>query len=136
MARKSTRKRSSSRGKSRIVPGLAPELIVMTRRTAAFRASAGRFASAVGENVSDLGKLLARHGAKMIPIFGPTEERVMARLAALGEAAQAPLEDLSVFYRVDAPAERLDEMRAQLSASELIEAAFLNPAVELPGIND
>src|SRR5439155_4596516 len=66
----------------------------------------------------------------------PTEERVMARLAALGETAQAPLEDLSVFYRVDGPSERLDEMRAQLSASELIEAAFFKPAVELPGIND
>jgi hypothetical protein len=46
------------------------------------------------------------------------------------------MEDLSVFYRVDAPAERLKELRDQLAASELVEAAYLKPAVELPQIND
>ena len=58
-----------------------PELVVVTRRQAAFRASAGRFLSATGENVSDVSRVLARHKATMTPIFGPTEERVMARLA-------------------------------------------------------
>jgi hypothetical protein len=113
-----------------------PELVVVTRRQAAFRASAGRFLSAAGENVSDVSRVLARHKATMVPIFGPTEERVMARLAALGEEAQAPMEDLSVFYRIDAPTERLDELRDQLAQTELVEAAFVKPAVELPQIND
>jgi hypothetical protein len=108
----------------------------MTRREAAFRASAGRFMSAAGENVGGLGRLLARHGASMVPIFGPTEERVMARLAMMSEAVQAPMEDLSVFYRVDAPAERLEELRNQLAATELVEAAYVKPGVELPQIND
>jgi hypothetical protein len=108
----------------------------MTRREAAFRASAGRFMSAAGENVAGLGKLLSRHGASLVPIFGPTEERVMARLAIVSEAVQAPMEDLSVFYRVDAPPERLKELRNQLAASELVEAAYLKPAVELPQVND
>ena len=114
----------------------APELVVVTRRQAAFRASAGRFLSAAGENVSDIGRLLARHKATLVPIFGPTEERVMARLAAQSESAQAPMEDLSVFYRVEAPAERLEELREQLAATELVEAAFIKPPVELPRIND
>jgi hypothetical protein len=132
MARKNTR----TRAKSGPNTGAAPELVVVTRRQAAFRASAGRFLSAAGENVSDLNRLLARHGATMTPIFGPTEERVMARLAALGDAAQAQMEDLSVFYRVEAPPERLEQLREQLASSELVEAAFLKPAVELPAIND
>jgi len=114
----------------------APELVVITRRQAAFRASAGRFMSAAGENVSDVSRVLARHKATLVPIFGPTEERVMARLAAHGEAAQAPMEDLSVFYRVEAPTERLEELRDQLATTELVEAAFIKPAVELPRIND
>ena len=60
----------------------------------------------------------------------------MARLAAQTESAQAPMEDLSVFYRVEAPAERLEELREQLAAAELVEAAFIKPPVELPRIND
>jgi Subtilase family len=131
MAQKRTRKQSKP-----ATVGAAPELVVVMRPQAAFRASAGRFASAAGENVSDVRKLLARHGATMTPVFGPTEERVMARQAEQSAAAQAPMEDLSVFYRVEAPGERIAELRAQLSGSELVEAAFLKPAVELPRIND
>ena len=114
----------------------APELVVVTRRQAAFRASAGRFMSAAGENVSDVSRVLTKHKATLVPIFGPTEERVMARLAAHGEAAQAPMEDLSVFYRVEAPTERLEDLRDELANTELVEAAFIKPAVELPRIND
>lgn len=132
MAKKSTRKR----GTKPAAPGSPPELVVMTRSQAGVRASAGRFVSTAGENVSEIQQLLSRHGAVMTPLFGPTEERVMSRLAAQGEAAHAPLEDLSVFYRVDAPAERLEELREQLAANELVEAAFLKPAAELPRIND
>lgn len=116
--------------------GAAPELVVVTRRQAAFRASAGRFMSAAGENVSDVSRVLTKHKAALVPIFGPTEERVMARLAAHGEAAQAPMEDLSVFYRVEAPTERLDELREELANTELVEGAFIKPPVALPRIND
>jgi hypothetical protein len=35
------------------------------------------------------------------------------------------MEDLSVFYRVDALPERVEELRDRLSTSELVEAAFL-----------
>ncbi len=134
MARR-TRRTTASRASSPPA-GPAPELVVVTRREAAFRASAGRFLSAAGEKVSGIEKLLNRHGATMQPLFGATEERVLASLSRHSEAAQAPMEDLSVFYRVEAPAERLAELRAELAASDLVEAAFLKPAVELPAIND
>ena len=94
MARKRARTSRKSQSSAVMLPG---ELVVVTRREAAFRSSAGRFESASGQNVSDLASLLKRHGARMSPIFGATEERVMARMAAVREAAHAPTEDLSVF---------------------------------------
>jgi hypothetical protein len=136
MARKRTRTQSKPAAPAAATQAAAPELVVVMRPQSAFRASAGRFMSAAGENVSDISKVLSRHGATLVPIFGPTEERVMARLAAQSVAAQAPMEDLSVFYKVEAPAARFDELQAQLSSSELIEAAFVKPAVELPRLNN
>ena len=131
------RKRARAARKT-VVTGVAagPELVVVMRPQAAFRASAGRFLSATGEKVADVAKVLARHGATMAPIFGPTEERVMARQAAHSAASPAPMEDLSVFYKVEVPDERMDELQAQLAKNELVEAAFVKPSVELPRIND
>ncbi|MET0682567.1 MAG: S8 family peptidase [Casimicrobiaceae bacterium] len=136
MVRKRASKQSKRSKPAADAPTAPPELVVVMRAQAALRASAGRFKSAAGENVSDVAKLLARHGATLTPIFGPTEERVMARQAAQSMAAQAPMEDLSVFYKVEVPDERVAELRAQLAKSELVEAAFVKPAVELPRIND
>ena len=136
MVRKRASKQSKRSKPAADAPKAPPELVVVMRPQAALRASAGRFKSAAGENVSDVAKLLARHGATLKPIFGPTEERVMARQAAQSVAAQAPMEDLSVFYKVEVPDERVAELRAQLAKSELVEAAFVKPAVELPRIND
>ena len=136
MAQKRIR-RTTKRTKA-VVAGVAadPELVVVMRAQAAFRSSAGRFMSATGAKVSGVAKVLARHGATMKPIFGPTEERVMARQAAQSMAAQAPMEDLSVFYKVEVPDERMDELQAQLAQNELVEAAFVKPGVECPRIND
>jgi len=136
MAQRRTRK-TAKRTKA-VVAGVAadPELVVVMRPQAAFRASAGRFMSATGEKVTDVAKVLARHGATMKPIFGPTEERVMARQAAHSMAAQAPMEDLSVFYKVEVPEGRLAQLQAELARNELVEAAFVKPGVELPRIND
>src|SRR6187401_2227490 len=133
MARKRARTSPKSQPSSVTLPG---ELVVVTRRAAAFRWSAGRFESASGQNVSDLAALLKRHGARMQPIFGATEERVMARQAAHPAAVHAPTEDLSVFYRVEAPTERLAELRDRLAASEHVDAAFIKPSTELPIINE
>src|SRR5688500_8236321 len=117
-------------------PAAASEQVVMTRRETAFRESAGRFLSAAGENVGGVEKLLSRHKATLVPIFGPTEERVLAQVARMSEAAQASMEDLSVFYRVEAPAARLEELQGELAANELVEAAYVKPPVALPRIND
>lgn len=115
---------------------IGSELIVMTRPEAAFRSSAGRFAGAPGADVGGVADILRRHGAAMAPVFGPTEERVAARTQRRMEAAQAPMEDMTTFYKVDAPSERLEELRGELAASDLVEAAYIKPPVGLPVIND
>ena len=137
MAQKKRTLKSTKRSR-RVIAGVAadPELVVVMRPQAAFRASAGRFLSATGEKVSDVAKVLARHGATMKPIFGPTEERVIARQAAHSAAAQAPMEDLSVFYKVEVPEGRMDQLQGELARNELVEAAFVKPGVECPRIND
>lgn len=60
----------------------------------------------------------------------------MARQAAHSMAAQAPMEDLSVFYKVEVPEGRMAQLQAELARNELVEAAFVKPGVELPRIND
>jgi len=112
-----------------------PELVVMMRPQAALRASAGRFESAAGANVKDLGRILAKHGARMAPLFGATEERVMARAGAGRSAPRAPAPELAAFYRIAVPARSMAALRAQLERADLVQAAYIKPAVELPVVN-
>ena len=104
------------------------------RPQTAFRASAGRFMSAAGENVVGRREAARRATARRMTRSSdrPRSGHGPA-LAAQSEAAQAPMEDLSVFYKVEVPAERLDELRAQLADDELIEAAFVKPPSSCPG---
>jgi hypothetical protein len=44
--------------------------------------------------------------------------------------------DLSIFYKVEAPAERLNELAQQLREQETITAAYVKPPAEPPQIND
>lgn len=104
------------------------ELVVVTRTETAMRASAGRFEALSGESTDSLGALLDRHGATMRPLFGATEERVIASASAVAEAADA----LSMvnFYKVDAPLEALDELQKDLLDHDLVEGAYVKPGAE------
>jgi hypothetical protein len=76
------------------------ELVVVMRPQAAFRHPP--VVHVRDRRKSDrVAKVLARHGATLKPIFGPRRRRVMARQAAHSVAAHAPMEDLSVFYKVE-----------------------------------
>lgn len=112
-----------------------PELVVMMRPQTAMRASAGRFESAAGVNVKGIARLLTQHGARMAPLFGATEERVMARASVRRGAPSPPAPELATFYRVAVPATRMAALRADLARSELVQAAYIKPAVELPVVN-
>lgn len=102
------------------------ELIVIAEQSAGLRATREGVASATGLNVASLAEALSSSGAKIRPLFGPSEERVRMTAAtrvAAGAAAETGLPDLSVYYRVEAPDEELEELAAELRGHQAVRAA-------------
>jgi hypothetical protein len=78
-----------------------------------------------------LAAIVADAGARIRPLFGASPERLRnetARATAGAPAADVP--DLSVYYRVEAPDEKLDDLAAQLRRHESVAAAYVKPAAE------
>lgn len=111
-------------------PPSPPELIVVTRAETAMRASAGRFEALSGEPTATLASLLADHGATMVPLFGATEERVIASSLSLKFAPESDPVGLATFYAVDAPPEKLDALQADLIGNDLVDGAYVKPGAE------
>ncbi len=124
MARKSTKVAD-------IIQGI-PELVVMTRRETALRASAGRMESLAGETLSDLDKALKKHKGVMKPMFGFTEERVQERLVRAEAAAEKPMADLSVFYSIEVPEKEMKALCEALNKTDQLAAAYIKPPTGLP----
>jgi hypothetical protein len=108
------------------------ELVVVMRPEAGVRAAAGNVASLAGADVAPLADVFAEVGAALHPLFGLSEERLLLRAAATAEETGTPPPDLSVFYKVEAPDARLEEVAERLRAAEVVETAFVKPAAELP----
>jgi subtilase family protein/uncharacterized protein DUF5648 len=109
------------------------ELIVIAEPSAGLRATRDGVASAAGLNVSSLAQALSASGAKMRPLFGPSEERLRSAAgarAATGAEADVQTPDLSIYYRVEAPDENLDELAAELRGHEAVRAAYVKPGAE------
>lgn len=142
MPRQSPRVRRAAAGRSpsppysNTPPPSPPELVVITQPEVALRARGAAIASATGADVAPLSQVLAEEGITLRPLFGLTEDRLRMRTAALAAAASAELPDLSRFYTVDAPPERLEEIADRLRATEVVEAAFVKPGAEPAQIND
>jgi|GEM_PF-591370 len=114
----------------------APELIVIARAGAGLRArggDSGALESVAGADVSSLNKLLK--SAAITPLFGVSEDRLQAAAAAEAASSGVQLPDLSVFYKVDVPAEKAAELAARLRDNEAVEAAYLKPPAEPPQLN-
>ncbi|MGH9902134.1 MAG: S8 family serine peptidase, partial [Pyrinomonadaceae bacterium] len=86
--------------------------------------------SDTGADVAPLAELLESEGVRMEPLFGVSEERLRHSMAALRPAPGTEVPDLSVYYRVEAPDERLDELAARLREQESVEAAYVKPPAE------
>lgn len=114
------------------MPATEAELVLVTRTESAFRASAGRFEALSGESTRTLEEVLNDHGAQLAPLFGATEERVLAATQALSvqAAPDTPLNDLSTFYRVAAPQGDLKKLQADLLAQDLVDGAYVKPGAE------
>lgn len=108
------------------------ELIAIARREARLRATREGVASVEGADVTPLTNLLASESVTLRPLFGISEERIQARTASLAAEAGAEVLDLSVYHKVEAPDERLEELTAPLRGQEVVEAAYVKPPVEPP----
>jgi hypothetical protein len=112
---------------------LEPELVVIARPDAGLRAAPSGLASIREVDTAPLNRALNRHNASLRPLFGASEERLMATMAT---HAAADVPDLATYYRVDAPPERLDDLAAELRRNDAVEAAYVKPPAEPPQIND
>lgn len=109
------------------------ELIVIAAPDVALRATPRGLASLSGADMSAMSNLLARAGAVVRPLFGDSEERIqgaMAAAAEMGGVASGALPDLSVFYRVEGPESRLDELAARLATVPGVDGAYVKPSAQ------
>lgn len=109
------------------------ELIVITKPEDGLRVTREGVTSMMGADVSPLADLLASGEITLQPLFGVSEDRLKREAASFAspfeEGGDVP--DLSVFYRVVAPDERLDDLAKQLRGQPLVEAAYVKPPAEL-----
>ncbi len=108
------------------------ELIVIAKREAQLRVTREGITSVEGADVNSLANILASESAVMRPLFGINEEQIQARIASVAIETNADVPDLSLYYRVEAPDERLEELAARLREQGVVEAAYVKPAAELP----
>ena len=83
------------------------QLVVVVKRDAGLEATRYGITSSASADVGPLQSLLAVEGVTLEPLFWVGEDR--PRATAATRAVEVP--DLSVYFRVDAPDERLDELQ-------------------------
>lgn len=109
------------------------ELIVVAEPAAHLRAGRDGLSSAAGADVASLAEVLEAAEATIRPLFGVSEDR-LHRAAGASAAAGAPegavVPDLSIYYRVEAPDDRLDRIAADLRKHEAVSAAYIKPPAE------
>jgi hypothetical protein len=112
-----------------------PELIVVAEPGAGLRIGREGVASLGGADVRGLDAVAAREGVVIRPLHGP-EDRVRRRASEAAATAVADTPDLSVYYRVEAPVDRLGELAEELLESEGVAGAYVKPPGEPPQLND
>jgi len=106
-----------------------PELVVVAHPEAELRVRAEGLEAAA--DIGPLEEALTRPEITMEPLFARSEERLQAEMDVLRESGAEP-PDLSVYYHVEAPEERLEELSEQLLAADAVEAAYVKPPGEPP----
>ncbi|KAH8595436.1 hypothetical protein B0O99DRAFT_709848 [Bisporella sp. PMI_857] len=131
-------------------PRSPPQLVVILKSEAGVRTSPhGITSTDASVNVSDLRDILNNHGATLIPLFGPSEDRVKAQQQQTLKIANAgalqggedpslqdtmrnahplsKLPDLSTFYGVQVPDDQIEALQKNLLANTQVAAAYLRP---------
>jgi len=112
-----------------------PELIVIAKSEVALRAKASleeRVTSSVGADVNPLSELLRAEDINLQPLFGLSEERMQDRTTSLALKTGEEVPELSNYYYIDAPEERLDALAESLIQLDAVEAAYVKPPGEPP----
>jgi hypothetical protein len=105
---------------------------------AELRITAAKASSLTGAELGPLADVAADPDVVIRPLFGPTEERVLAagtpQDVPVGTDGSGPqlVEEMARFYHVDAPDDRLDELVEQLQSSPAVASAYIKPPAELP----
>ena len=113
-------------------PSLPRELVVVVKPDAGLRATTAGVAAAEGVEVTPLNDLLAGEGLTLEPLFGLSEEVMRDRTASLSAETSEEIPDLSLFYRVEAPEERLDDLAESLRGMDVVDTAYVKPPGEPP----
>jgi hypothetical protein len=124
-----------------VPPSLGPgrrELIMIGAPDAELRITATRARSLTGAELGPLADVATDPEVVIRPLFGPTEERVLAagspQDVPVGSDGSGPqlVEEMARFYHVDAPDDRLDDLLEQLQSSPAVASAYIKPPAELP----
>src|SRR6266853_1548970 len=105
------------------------ELIVVAKPEAGLRSTPSGVASVAGMDITPLAGLLASENLRLKPLFGDSEEQVRAQAASL-PASAGIVPDLSVYYHVEAPDEKLDYLAESFRQHGVVEAAYVKPPAE------
>ena len=109
----------------------ARELVVIVEPDAGFTVRPDGI-SAAAADAKPVEKMLASAKAALTPLFGPTEERVRYWASEVASVTGTAPPDLSVYYSAEAPDDRLDDLAAELFATEGIAGAYVAPAPQPP----
>jgi hypothetical protein len=118
-------------------PAVVPdrELIVIAKPEAGLRAAPEAVRSVAGADIAPLAHLLLSENIGIRPLFGSTEDRLKQEAASLAAAPRAgggAVPDLSVYYRVHAPDDRLDALAEMFRSQPLVAGAYVKPPAEPP----
>lgn len=112
------------------IAGYDRELIVVMKPDAEIIPSTTRgFTSAIGLDVSSLATLLETEGVQMTPLFGENQEQLRPAARDVNETTGEKLPDLSIYYKVEAPDEALEDLAEKLRQNELVDGAYVKPQV-------
>ncbi|MGW8392665.1 S8 family peptidase [Pseudoduganella sp. HUAS MS19] len=108
------------------------ELIVVAEPGFALRSRPDGIESAASADVSPLARLLEAEQIVLEPLFG-NEEKVLheRQLAPAAMDGSPEMPDLSVYYRVDVPQDRMAHLAEQLRKQPAVNAAYIKPPAEL-----
>jgi hypothetical protein len=107
------------------------QLIVIAKQEAKLRSTKeGTITSRTGANIDPLQKLLNSRQLVMEPLFGISEDRLEEKMRSLSSFSKTEVPDLSIYYLIKAPDEKLDQLAKDLLKLDTIEAAYVKPPAE------